>query len=121
MKKCVLIISHGSREESANREFKSLTQKYRALHPNWNISHAYLELAHPSISEALETLALKTDTINVLPLFLFTAKHVKKHIPEILKSFRKKYPKIKVKLGKPLGSDPKILDILDERLSKIPK
>jgi sirohydrochlorin ferrochelatase len=117
MKKSVLIISHGSREKSANAEFKRLVQKYRIRHPSWKICHAFLELAQPTIPEALETLAMKSNEIAVLPLFLFAAKHVKKHIPEILKAFRKEYPKIKVKMAKPLGSDSKLLVILDQRLT----
>jgi|HubBroStandDraft_1064217.scaffolds.fasta_scaffold1036023_2 sirohydrochlorin cobaltochelatase len=119
MKKCVLIISHGSREKSAKDDFKRLVKKYGKLHPRWKVSHAYLEMAKPSIPEALETLALKSNEILVLPLFLFAAKHVKKHIPEILGTFRKSHPEIKVKLAKPLGSDPKLLEILDQRLKDI--
>ena len=103
MKKCVLIISHGSREKAANDDFKRLVQKYGKLHPDWEVSHAYLEMAHPSIPEALGTLAPKSGEIFVLPLFFFAAKHVKKNIPEILGVFRKGHPKIKVKLAKPLG------------------
>ncbi len=87
--------------------------------PDWKVSHAYLEMARPSIPEALEVLALKSTEILVLPLFFFAAKHVKKHIPEILKTFQKNHPKVKVKLAKPLGSDSKLLEILDERLDEI--
>jgi sirohydrochlorin cobaltochelatase len=123
MKRCVLIISHGSRDKSANREFKGLVQKYRLRHPDWKISLGFLELAHPSIPEALEYLVrtMKQNEILVLPLFLFTAKHVKEHIPEILRAFRKKHPSVKVKQAKPLGSDLQLLDILDRRLQQISK
>src|SRR5665213_1926235 len=116
MKKHILIISHGSRDKSANQDFKKLVQKYQKLHPTWIISHAFLEMAQPSIPEALEILAGKSAEIFVLPLFLFSAKHVKKHIPEILKIFRKNHPKVKVAFGKHLGSDAKLLAILDQRL-----
>lgn len=93
MKKYVLVISHGSREASANTDFKKLIQKYRHKHPTWVIAHAFLELEKPSIPEALENLSKKSDEIFILPLFLFAAKHVKKHIPEILKTFKKHIPK----------------------------
>lgn len=119
MKKCVLIISHGSRDSSANNDFKHLVHSYRKLHPLWKVTHAFLEISQPSIPEALETLAFITDEIFVLPLFLFAAKHVKKHIPQILKTFQKKHPKVKLKLGKPLGSDSKLLAILDQRLNEL--
>jgi len=121
MKKYVLIVSHGSRETSANREFKRLVQSYRKRHPSWEIRHAFLELASPSIPEALESLGgvAKSNPILVLPFFLFTARHVKRDIPAILKTFRKKNPRIKVKTGNPLGPDPKLLEILDQRLKQI--
>lgn len=118
MRPAILVVSHGSREGSANREFKILVQKYRKRHPGWKIAHAFLELAKPSIPDALEALARKSEEILVLPLFLFAAKHVKEHIPEILRSFRSKHRDINVKLAQPLGSDPKLLDILDRRTQK---
>ncbi|HTA77647.1 MAG TPA: CbiX/SirB N-terminal domain-containing protein [bacterium] len=119
MKKHVLVISHGSREISANADFKKLVQKYRRKHPNWIIAHAFLELAEPSIPDALENLAKKSDEIFILPLFLFAAKHVKKHIPEIIKTFHQQHPQVKIKLGKPLGPEPQLLNILDQRLKQI--
>ena len=120
MKKYVLIVSHGSREKSANIEFKRLVGKYRSRHPGWRVSHAFLDLVSPSIPEALETIVRsgKAKEILVLPYFLFAARHVKKDIPEILKTFRRKHPEIKVRMAKPLGSDSKLLDILDQRLSE---
>jgi sirohydrochlorin cobaltochelatase len=114
-----LIVSHGSRDKSANADFKRLVQKYRKRHPLWKISHAFLELARPSIPEALGLLTSRSREIFILPLFLFQAKHIKKHIPEILGAFRKKHPQVKAKLAKPLGSDPQLLDILDRRLNQI--
>ncbi len=120
MKSAVLIVAHGSRESPAQREFKRLVGKYRRRHPGWKIAHAFLELAEPSIPRALEKLSASSGEILVLPLFLFTAKHVRQHIPEILAAFRKTHPKVKVKIAKPLGADGKLLDILDQRLNQIP-
>ena len=120
-KKKVLIISHGSREMSANQEFKRLVGKYRKRHPGWKISHAFLELAAPSIPDALKALAETSNEIFVLPLFLFSARHVRKHIPEILRAFRQKHPGVNIHLASPLGAEPKLLDILDARLGKAGK
>jgi sirohydrochlorin ferrochelatase len=108
LRKVVLIVAHDSREKPAQQEFKKLVQKYRKRHPAWKIVHAFLELAEPSIPQALESLAAEKEIL-VLPLFLFTAKHVRKHIPEILKTFRRNHPGAKVRLAQPLGSDSKLL------------
>jgi sirohydrochlorin ferrochelatase len=77
-----------------------------------------LELAEPTIPQALEVLAKKSKEIDVLPLFLFAAKHVKEHIPEILKTFHQQHPQVKIQLGKPLGPEPQLLNILDQRLKQ---
>lgn len=119
MKPAILVVAHGSREKPAQEEFKRLVGKYRKRHPGWKITHAFLELAEPSIPQALESLCASSKGIVVLPLFLFTAKHVRKHIPEILAAFRKEHPKVKIKLAKPLGSDSQLLVILDQRLHQI--
>jgi len=123
LKKTILIVSHGSREASANREFIRLVAKFRARHPNWKTAHAYLDVVEPSIPQALEKLVttMTHGTINVLPYFLFRAKHVKKDIPQILKTFHKDHPKIRLRLAKPLGTDPRLLDILDQHLSSASK
>lgn len=121
MKAAILVVAHGSRDKSAQDEFKRLVQNYRQRHPSWVIAHAFLDLAQPSIPKALSSLVFRSNDILVLPLFLFAAKHVKKHIPEIITAFRKKHPRAKVTLAKPLGSDEKLLDILDRRLRSIPK
>jgi sirohydrochlorin cobaltochelatase len=117
--KTLLLVAHGSKEKSANLEFKKLVGKYRHRHPRWKITFAFLELAKPSIPEALESLVKpgKPETLLVLPLFLFAARHVKKHIPEILYAFQRKHPHVKIQLTPPLGSDQKLLDILDLRAS----
>lgn len=119
-RRCVLLVSHGSRENSANLEFKRLAKKYQARHPRWKVAHAFLELARPSIPEALETLAHqeRTAEILVLPYFLFAARHVKRDIPAILRTFRKEHPRVNLKLAKPLGLDPKLLAVLDRRIQR---
>jgi sirohydrochlorin cobaltochelatase len=116
--KVVLIVSHGSREASANQEFMRLVGKFRKRHPSWKVAHAFLDVVEPSIPMALEELARgKTkEPIDVLPYFLFRARHVKKDIPAILKAFAKNHPKLKLRLAQPLGDDARILDILDRRL-----
>lgn len=123
MKKYILLVSHGSREKSANREFKRITREYGAKHPGWKVTCAYLELASPSIPEALESLIQKAKpkAIILLPFFLFSARHVKKDIPGILKTFRKKHPGTKIRMAKPLGPDPRLLSILDRRVVETAK
>jgi sirohydrochlorin cobaltochelatase len=116
MKKHVLIISHGSRDKRANADFKKLVSLYRLKHPTWVVDLAFLELAQPSIPQALKKIEKHTNRVEVLPLFLFQARHVREHIPAILQAFEKENLGFKALLKKPLGPEPKLLAILDERL-----
>jgi sirohydrochlorin ferrochelatase len=77
----VLVVGHGSRDAEANGEFETLVATYRAARPDLDVVHAYVELAHPSLSDALCLLAQRTESVVVLPLFLFAAGHVKNDIP----------------------------------------
>lgn len=117
-KKTVLIVSHGSRETSANREFVRLVGKFRARHRDWKVGYAYLDVVGPTIPQGLAHLVhgVEKGTIDVLPYFLFRARHVKKDIPAILKAFQKDHPRIRLRLAKPLGLDQRLLDILDQRV-----
>ena len=71
----ILILAHGSRDEPANVEFESLVEAYRRAHPEFEVSHGYIELATPSFQEALAQAAQRSRRVVVLPLFLFRAGH----------------------------------------------
>jgi sirohydrochlorin cobaltochelatase len=112
----ILLITHGSRESFANRQFHYLSRRYAKYHPNWIIKSAFLENANPSIFEGLKNLSSRSDEIDILPLFLFAAQHLKKDIPEILDQFRSRYPKVVLHLGKELGPDPSLALIALQRI-----
>lgn len=115
MDRTILIVAHGSREASANREFNRLVRKFARRHPRWRVAHAFLDVVRPSIPEALEILARRSDRIQVLPFFLFKANHVKRDIPAILRAFRKIHPGTRVELKSPLGSNHHVQLLLDHQ------
>lgn len=115
-KKTVLIIGHGSRESSALNEFKRMVRQYGRRRPKWWIAYAFLEMAEPSIPQALGSLAKRTNEILILPLFLFAAGHMKRDIPRILKEFKMSHPKVRVKLAKELGPEPLMAELLMKRV-----
>ncbi len=112
----VLLITHGSRESSANREFFYLVRRFSKRHPGWNIRLAFLENANPSIFNALKNLSAYSNEIEVLPLFIFAAQHLKNDIPKILEEFRANNPNVVLRLGKELGSDPQLARIALQRM-----
>ncbi len=111
----ILIVGHGSRDDSSNREFEDLIDRYRERRNGVRVTHGYIELADPLLKTALEEAAQDSDRVVVLPLFLFSAGHVKNDIPLALDQARRASPKVEFRAAESLGVHPFMSEILFER------
>eukprot|EP00977_Amphora_coffeiformis_P010905 scaffold2576_cov175-Amphora_coffeaeformis.AAC.9 len=85
----ILLMDHGSRNPASNERLKNLARVYQETLNDSNIvvRYAHMEIAQPSIPEALETLLNEgVDEIVCHPYFLSPGRHVKEDIPEIVQS-----------------------------------
>ena len=83
----VLLMDHGSRNPASNERLKQMARVYQESlnDPNVIVSYAHMEIAQPSIPEALATLLEEgVDEIVCHPYFLSPGRHVKEDIPEIV-------------------------------------
>jgi sirohydrochlorin ferrochelatase len=94
MRPIVLMVGHGSRDASGNQEFEQFVERYQARRPELELRHGYIELAQPSLADALANLPAETDEATLLPVFLFAA-------------------------GRQLGVHERLLGVLDERLDEV--
>lgn len=109
MKTTLLIIAHGSRRQASNDEVRELAARLRASQPAkfTDVREAFLELAEPSIPDALaDCVSLGAEEIVVFPYFLAAGTHVATDIPEEIATFRNKYPNIRLTLTPHLGAAP---------------
>ena len=115
MREAVLIVGHGSRDPAANVEFEALVAGYRNRRADLAVSHGYVELAQPCLSQALDDAASKVDRVVTLPLFLFAAGHVKNDLPIALDGARRRFPGVRFDAGRALGVHPNLVDLAFER------
>lgn len=123
--KAVLLVAHGSRRESANREVHALADKLQdALNtPKTDtlVSSCFLELAEPSISTGLSLLTQAGATsIQVLPYFLTQGRHVIEDVPKIVNRFIEQLPDdsgVSIETLPYLGADNRLLTILVDALN----
>jgi sirohydrochlorin ferrochelatase/(2Fe-2S) ferredoxin len=115
MNTAILIVGHGSRDETANAEFEALVDRYRNGHPERAIYRGYIELARPSLEEALRTTVSEHGEVVVLPLSLFRAGHVKNDIPLVLERTRKEFPSVAFRVAEALGVHPALARAAFER------
>ena len=105
--KCLLIIAHGSRRQESNEEIACLTDKVSDIAANQFdcVTHAFLELGNPSISEGLLGLIhQKANKIHVLPYFLAAGRHVIEDIPQEVAKVKARFPEVDIVVQPHFGS-----------------
>jgi sirohydrochlorin cobaltochelatase len=112
MSAALLIVGHGSREARANAQFEALVREHRRA--DLEVAHAYVELAQPSVDEALAELTRRHDRVVVLPFFLFLVGHTKNDIPIALHRARSAAP-VELVSARELGVHRTLVDIAHDR------
>lgn len=115
----VLYICHGSRLPEARREAITFVEMCKNLRSESIQEYCYLELAEPTIPQAIAKCVAKGATkIRAIPILLLTATHAKIDIPKQLEEGLKPFPAIVCEFGKPMGIHPKIIEVLHERIKQ---
>ncbi|MFC4451701.1 CbiX/SirB N-terminal domain-containing protein [Halorussus aquaticus] len=114
----VLLVGHGSRREKSNEQVRELAA---ALEERIGVAvdAAFLELAEPSIPDAIDALAPAVDEVSVVQLSLFAASHVKNDVPLAVEQARRDHPDTTFDVGSHLGVHPALLDLLDDRTAEV--
>ena len=115
---CILLVGHGSREESGNEEIREFVAQWRARQPGWRIEVCFIEFAPPSLHDGLIAAAQGARRVLVLPLILNAAGHVKMEIPEAIEHAREHCPGTEFLYGPHLTACDPILAILKRRLRR---
>jgi sirohydrochlorin ferrochelatase len=113
--KAILYIGHGTRSQKGAEEARNFVHRVmeRINIPIQELS--FLELTDPSIEQGFCSCVEKGATeISVVPVFLLSAGHIKKDIPEALDALKKTYPHVKVDIKDPFGVQGPLLDGLAE-------
>jgi len=114
----VLLVGHGSRREKSNEQVRELAADLEGrLGVPTDVG--YLELAEPSIPDAISGLANSVSRLSVVPLSLFAASHVKNDLPLAVQRARSEHPGVDFHAGAHLGIHPAIVDLLDDRAATV--
>ncbi len=114
----VLLAGHGSRRERSNEQVRELAAALESR-LGLPVDAGFLELAEPSISDAIDGLAASHTRITVVQLSLFAASHVKNDVPLAVEQARADRPETTIHNGAHLGVHPAIVDLLDDRAAAV--
>jgi sirohydrochlorin ferrochelatase/(2Fe-2S) ferredoxin len=114
----IVLVGHGSRREKSNEQVRELASgmEDRLGIP---VDVGFLELAAPSIAEAITGLAPVVSRVTVVQLSLFAASHVKNDVPLAVERARTEHPELTLHNGSHLGVHPAIVDLLDDRAAAV--
>ena len=110
MSKALLIMAHGSRSETANDEFRVLVNTVAESGPGAGQEYVvvlpcFLELANPSLIEAIQQLEHQpVKTVQLYPLFFNKGKHVGRDIPAQVEDARQRFPDLSIELLEYFGN-----------------
>jgi sirohydrochlorin ferrochelatase len=117
----LIVIAHGSRRQESNQEVMKLVELLQQRNEtNYDIiATAFLELAQPSIQEAVDKVVeAGASSITILPYFLAAGVHVVKDIPEIIDEKTRQYPEVDFKMTEHIGTSRIIIEAL-QKLSRV--
>ncbi len=117
MTTAILLVAHGSRLDSANRDLDWLGQSLAKRRPDDLIETAYLELAEPDIPTAGAACVERgARHVLLLPVFLSPGRHATLHLAQHRDDLAIRFPEVTWILKPPLGRHESLVDVLQDRI-----
>lgn len=111
-----VLLGHGSREPGTEAEIKALCASLAAASPDRRHAHAFLN-QEPKLETAVEALVAAGCTrIRVLPLLVFTGRHMIEDVPAEIGRLRDLHPGVLFELEPYLFRLPGFADLIADTL-----
>lgn len=117
MKRAIVIVDHGSRQEAANAVVVELATAVQSRAGERSlVAWAHMKGADPPLPEAIDACVSQGALeVTVQPLFLVPGKHATRDIPELLAAARQRHPHVRFELGQVIGADPLLVELIARR------
>lgn len=96
----------------------TLAELLLARNPEVLVRTAHMEIAAPTIAEALADLVENgVKEVVVYPHFLAPGRHSQIDIPALIREAAKPYPELRLHLAEPLGAHPGLVELMLDRIA----
>jgi sirohydrochlorin ferrochelatase len=113
----VLLIAHGSRHAPANDDLHELAARLSARGAYPIVEPAFLELAQPEIAAGGDRCVARGATrVLMIPYFLAAGVHLRRDLTAARDDLSRRHPHVRFVLGPPLGPDPRLDQLVAERI-----
>ncbi|ADL51965.1 sirohydrochlorin chelatase [Clostridium cellulovorans] len=115
----IIILAHGSKKKDTEEIAQSLARKVKINFQD-PIKLAFLQLSDSTIEKAVaELYETGVRVFKIVPMFIFDGIHITEDIPSELDRIKDIYKDITIKLGRCIGDDDKLAEIVTERINEL--
>lgn len=117
----LVLIAHGSRRQASNQEVMSLASllAHSASDRFQLIETGFLEIAKPSIPQAIEAcIARGATSVVVVPYFLSAGRHVAEDIPGIVEPVARQHKHVAIHIADHIGMSDSMVQLILESASR---
>ena len=119
MRRAIVLVDHGSRRAEANAQLERVAERLRERVPERVVRVAHMELAPPSLDQAVDACAAAgAEEIVIHPYFLGPGRHSSEDIPRLANAAAERHPGLRVLVSEPPGVHPGLVDAVLERVSE---
>ncbi len=115
--KTIILLGHGSRVPDAGRHMEKVVAGLKAGYGYKMVEYCYMSRLGPHFPEVFKKCVnAGAKNIMVIPYFLHDGLHLVLDIPEMLQRVASHYPDVRLVLGKNLGFDSTLVDLVERRI-----
>ena len=113
----LLIVDHGTRNPAGDRRLAEFAARVGGQRDHWLVRHAHMELTSPTFLEGIgDLVSLGATEILIHLHFLGDGFHTRESIPNLVAEARATHPDIPIHTTAPLGDDPRLAEIVTDRM-----
>lgn len=117
-KSAVILLGHGSRVPDAGKNMHKVARGLQDKYGHDVVEVCYMSRLGPHFPETFEKCVRQGVTrVMVIPYFLHDGLHLVLDIPEMMQEMAEKFPNVEVILGKNLGYDKVLVDLVERRIT----
>ncbi len=114
-----ILLGHGSRIPGAGEGMEQVARRMRERPGQGMVETCYMSKLGPHFPEVFEKcIAAGARKVVVIPYFLHTGLHIIEDVPELLREKAKQFPEVELILGKNIGFDECLVDLVIKRLEE---
>lgn len=105
----LILFAHGARDPAWARPIEVIREQIQTRHPALPVRVAYLEFLPPDLAVCMaEFVQMGLRKTRILPMFMATAGHLARDLPQQVSLLRASYPAMDIQIELPVGEQPDI-------------